>query len=57
MKPFFLNKGNLGPVIKLVEENELIQNNQETANELNTFFKDTVSNHGTICSMFKPRNK
>ena len=44
MKPFFSNKGNLGPNIKLVEKNELIQNDQETANKLNTFFKDTVSN-------------
>ena len=30
--------------IKLIEKNELIQNDQEIANELNTFFKDTVSN-------------
>ena len=44
MKPFFSNKGDLGPNIKLVEKNELIQNDQEIANELNTFFKDTVSN-------------
>ena len=44
MKPFFSNKGNLGPNIKLVEKNELIQNDQEIANELNTFFKDTVAN-------------
>ena len=44
MKRFFLNKGDLGPNIKLVEKNELIQNDQEIANELNTFFKDTVSN-------------
>ena len=44
MKLFFSNKGDLGPNIKLVEKNELIQNDQEIANELNTFFKDTVSN-------------
>ena len=44
VKPFFSNKGDLGPNIKLVEKNELIQNDQEIANELNTFFKDTVSN-------------
>ena len=44
MKPFFSNKGNLGPNIKLVEKNELIQNDQEIANEINTVFKDTVSN-------------
>ena len=44
MKLFFSNKGDLGPNIKLVEKNELIQNDQEIANELNTFFKDTVKN-------------
>ena len=44
MKPLFSNKGDLGPNIKLVEKSELIQNDQEIANELNTFFKDTVSN-------------
>ena len=44
MKLFFSNKGNLGPNIKLVKKNELIQNDQEIANKLNTFFKDTVSN-------------
>ena len=44
MKPFFSNKGNLGPNIRLAEKNELIQNDQEIANELNIFFKDTVKN-------------
>ena len=44
VKSFFSNKGDLGPSIKLVEKNWLIQNDQEIANELNTFFKDTVSN-------------
>ena len=44
MKPFISNKGNLGPNIKLVEKTELLQNNQEIANELNTFFKNNVSN-------------
>ena len=39
MKRFFSNKGNLGPNIKLVEKSELIQNDQEIANELNTFLK------------------
>ena len=43
MKSFFSNKGDLGPSIKLVEKKQLIQNDQEIANELNTFFKDTVS--------------
>ena len=36
VKPFFSNKGNLGPNIKLVEKNELIQTDQEIADELNT---------------------
>ena len=44
MKTFFWNKGDLGPNIELVEKHELIQNDQEIANELNAFFKDTVSN-------------
>ena len=44
VKPFFSHKGNLGLNIKLVEKSELIQNDREIANELNTFFKDTVSN-------------
>ena len=44
VKPFFSNKGNLGPNIKLVEKNELIQNDEEIPNELCNFFKDTVSN-------------
>ena len=44
VKPFFSEKGDLGPNIKLVDKNEFIQNDQEIANELNTFFKDAVSN-------------
>ena len=44
VKPFFSNKGNLGQNIKLVEENQLPQNDQEIADELNSFFKNTVSN-------------
>ena len=44
VKLFFSNKGNLGPNIKLVEKNALLQNDQEIANELKPFFKDTVSN-------------
>ena len=30
--------------MKLVEKNELLLNDQKSANELNTFFKTTVSN-------------
>ena len=44
MELFFSNKGNLGQNISLVEKNELLQNDQEIPNELNTFFKNTVSN-------------
>ena len=44
LKPFLSNKGDLGPNIKLVEKNKLRQKDQETANELNTLFKYTVSN-------------
>ena len=31
-------------IVILVEKNELIQNDPEIANKLNTFFKDSVSN-------------
>ena len=39
-----LNKGKIGPKIKLFEKNELLQSDQEIADELNTFFKNTVLN-------------
>ena len=42
MKLFFSNKGNLGQNIKLVEENELPQNDKEIADEVNSFFKSTI---------------
>ena len=44
MKLFFSNKGNLGQSIKLVEENELPQNDKEVADEVNSFFKSTIPN-------------
>ena len=44
VKSLSSNKGNLGPNIKVVEKNEVLNNDQEIANELNTFFKYTVSN-------------
>ena len=45
VKVFFSNERDLGPNLKLVEKNELIKNDQEITNDLNTFFrKDTVSN-------------
>ena len=39
-----LDKENLGPNIKLVEKNELLQNDQKIAAELNTYSKSIVPN-------------
>ena len=39
-----LNKGDHGSHIKLVEGNKLLQDDQNIANELNTFFKNAASN-------------
>ena len=44
MKLFFLSKENLGQNIKLVEENELPQNDKEIVDEVNSFFKSTIPN-------------
>ena len=44
VKPFFSNKGDRGSNIQLVEDNELLQDDQKIADELNTFFKNAVSN-------------
>ena len=53
MKLFFSNKGNLGQNIKLVEENELPQNDKEIADEVNSFFKSTIPNlEKKFCNMF-----
>ena len=41
---FFSNKRNYGQNIKLVEEDELKQNDKEIANEVNLFFKRTIPN-------------
>ena len=43
VKPFFSDKGNYGANIKLVEEEEVLQNDSEIAEKLNEFFKDAVS--------------
>ena len=65
MKLFFSNKGNLGQSIKLVEENELPQNDKEIADEVNSFFKSTIPNfekknyifyHKSDFSNFKQRS-
>ena len=41
---FFSNKGDRGSNIQLVKDNELLQDDQKIADELNTFFKNAVSN-------------
>ena len=43
IKPFFSNKGNYESQIKLVEKDEVLQDNDLNANELNKFFKNAVS--------------
>ena len=43
IKPFFSNKGNYGPQIKLVEKDEVLQDDDLIAKELNKFFKNAVS--------------
>ena len=44
VNPFFSNKGDRGSNIQLVKDNELLQDDQKIADELNTFFKNAVSN-------------
>ena len=41
---FFTTKGDHGSNIQLIESNEFLQNDQNIADELNTFFKNAVSN-------------
>ena len=43
IKPFFSNKGNYGSQIKLVEKDEVLQDDDLIAKELNKFFKNAVS--------------
>ena len=43
IKPFFSDKTNLRSQIKLIENDELIQNDDKVAETLNTFFKNAVS--------------
>ena len=43
IKPFFSNKGNCGSQIKLVEKDEVLQDDDLIAKELNKFFKNAVS--------------
>ena len=44
VKPFFSNKGERVSNIQLAEHNELFQDDQKISDELNTFFKNAVSN-------------
>ena len=43
VKPFFSNKGSFGNKIKLVENEELLQDDNKIAEEMNNFFKNAVS--------------
>ena len=42
IKPFFSNKVNYGSQIKLVEKDEVLQDDDQIAKELNKFFKNAV---------------
>ena len=44
IKSFFSYKGDRGSNIQLVEDNELLQDDQKIADELNSFFKYAVLN-------------
>ena len=43
IKPFFLNIGNYRSQITLVEKDEVLQDDDQIAKELNKFFKNAVS--------------
>ena len=43
VKPLISDKSNLGSKIKLVEGNKILDDDQEVAEELNSFFENTVS--------------
>ena len=43
VKPFFSNKGSFGNKIKLVENEEFLQDDNKIAEEMNSFFKNAVS--------------
>ena len=42
VKPFFSNKGSFGNKMKLVENDELLQDDKNIAEEMNNFFKNAV---------------
>ena len=43
VQSFFSDRGNYGANIKLVEEEEVLQNDNEITEKLNDFFKNAVS--------------
>ena len=43
IKPFFSNNGNYGSQIKLIEKDDVLQDDDLIAKELNKFFKNAVS--------------
>ena len=52
VKSFFSEKGNYGANMKLVEEEEVLQNDSEIAEKLNKFFKNAVSTFSNAVSSF-----
>ena len=52
IKPFFSDKANCGANIKLIEEEDVLQNDSEIAEKLNEFFKNTVSTLGITENSF-----
>ena len=52
IKPFFPNKGNYGSQIKLVEKDEVLQNNDLIAKELDKFFENVVCTLNTKGNRF-----
>ena len=52
VKPFFSDKENYGANIKLVEEEEVLQNDSEITGKLNEFFKNAVFTLGITENSF-----
>ena len=52
IKPFFSDKGNFGDNIKLVDEEQVLQNDSKIAEQLNEFFKNAVSTLGITENCF-----
>ena len=51
-KPFFPDKGNYGDNVKLVKEEEVLQNDSEIAKKLNEIFQKAVSTLGITENSF-----